>query len=152
MVDRVYRLEIHSVLLVFSTFLWTSAPLIFSLVHLPPPPLRYVSKYRGMDTVTHVGIFDPLLWTSAFLTFSLVHLPPPFPAWISIGVVFIQCVTGGWGGDRVVWRAYAGVIHYVFWPDFEPKKLLYHPNKNLGGEGGLRQINTCYQVPLMVNF
>ncbi len=60
---------------------------------------------------------QPLLWTSAPLTFSLVLLPPLllFPLWIIKGVhVFIQCVTGG------------------------------------GEIGGLRQKNTCRQVPLLI--
>ncbi len=41
--NRVYRLEIHSVMLVFSTLLWTSAPLTFSLVQLPRSPLPCVN-------------------------------------------------------------------------------------------------------------
>jgi hypothetical protein len=34
----------------FRPLLWTSAPLTFSLVHLPPPPTSFpgVNKYRGM--------------------------------------------------------------------------------------------------------
>ncbi len=53
--NRVYKLEIQSVMLVFSTPLMNySAPLTFSLVHLTPPPpppphpLVCVKKYRGM--------------------------------------------------------------------------------------------------------
>ncbi len=65
--------------------------------------------------------FRPLLWTSAPLTFLLVDLPPPPPpailVWISTGVR----------------------IHTVC-------------NRGVGeGIGGLRQINTCRQVPLLVN-
>jgi hypothetical protein len=33
-------------------------------------------------------------------------------------------------------------------PDSEPIKLLYHPKQKPRGGGGLRQINTCRQVPL----
>ncbi len=39
-------------------------------------------------------------------------------------------------------------LKLCFWPDSEPTQLLYHPNKNLGGEGTLRQLNTCRKVPL----
>ncbi len=48
--------------------------------------------------------------------------------------VFIQCVAGG---DRVVWRAYIGVIQYLFGqiPNLQSK-----------------QINTCRQVSVLVNF
>jgi hypothetical protein len=43
---RVYRLEIQSVILVFSTPLVKLRPSNFSLVHFPPLPS--VNKYRGM--------------------------------------------------------------------------------------------------------
>ncbi len=45
--NRVYRLEIQSVMLVFSSpLVWTSAPLTLSLVHLPPHHLLpCVNKY-----------------------------------------------------------------------------------------------------------
>jgi hypothetical protein len=33
---------------ILDPFLWTSAPLTFSLVHLPPSPLPCVNKYVGM--------------------------------------------------------------------------------------------------------
>jgi hypothetical protein len=55
------------------------------------------------------------------------------------------------GGDRDVWRASTGVIHYVF-DQIEPTKLLYHPKQKPRRGGGLRQINTCRQIPLQVNF
>jgi hypothetical protein len=47
-----------------------------------------------------------------------------------------------------VWRAYTntGVIHCVFDLIPDSTKLLYHP------PGGNKQINTCRQVPLQVNF
>ncbi len=53
------------------------------------------------------------------------------------------------------WRPYlAGVLHSVSdqIQKLEPTKLIYHPNQNLGSEGGLRQINTCRKIPLQVNF
>jgi hypothetical protein len=55
---------------------------------------------------------------------------------------FLQCVTGG---GRVVMRASTGVIHCVF--DQIPNLQNYF---NI--PGGFRQINTCCQVPLKVNF
>jgi hypothetical protein len=66
--------------------------------------------------------FQPLLWTSAPLTFSLVRLPPP---------PHIQCI-----------NKYTGLYSTI------------HTVCNGVGErmGGLRQINTCSQVPLLVNF
>jgi hypothetical protein len=45
--NRVYRLEMQSAMLVFSTPLVTSAPLTFSLVDLPPP-FPCVNKYSGI--------------------------------------------------------------------------------------------------------
>jgi hypothetical protein len=39
-----------------------------------------------------------------------------------------------------------------FWPDYEPKNCFTNPNKNIGREGGLTQINTCRQIPLQVDF
>ncbi len=41
----------------FRPLLWTSAPLSFSLVHLPPPPLPCVNKNRGtcIHTVCNRG-------------------------------------------------------------------------------------------------
>jgi hypothetical protein len=88
----------------------------------------FLIEFMIGDTVSHVGIFDPScelvnLWTP--LTFSLVRLPPPrFSVWISTGLFFIQCVTGG-GGDWVVCRAMSYTL--CIWPDSEPTKLLYHP-------------------------
>jgi len=38
------------------------------------------------------------------------------------------------------------------WPESEPTKLLYHPKQKPRRGEGLRQINTCLKVPLMVNF
>ncbi len=59
----------------------------------------------------------------------------------------MQCVTGG-GRDWVVWRAYTG--DYVF--DKIPNlQIVYHPKQKPRRGGGFRQINTCRQVPLLVN-
>ncbi len=97
--------------------------------------------------------FRPLMWTSAPLTFSLVHLPPssPFPVWISTEVCsHTVCNRGGRGLGCVesIYRSYTLCI----WPDSEPTKLLYHPKQKPRRGGCLRQINTCRQVPLLVNF
>jgi hypothetical protein len=53
-----------------------------------------------------------------------------------LGYVFIQCVTGGMGlcGQHI------------------QELLLYHPKQKPRRGGGLRQINTCRQVPLLVIF
>jgi hypothetical protein len=50
-----------------------------------------------------------------------------------------------------VWRAYTGVIHFVFDQISKLQNCFTTQNKNLGGKGGLRQINTCRQVPLLIN-
>ncbi len=92
--------------------------------------------------------FWPLLWSSAPLSFSLVDLPPPPPC---VNSIYTVCNRGEGGWNQVVWRASTGVLHSVL-DQTKPTKLFYHPNKNLGGEGGLRQINTCRQIPLQVNF
>ncbi len=94
--------------------------------------------------------FKLLLWTSAPITFSLVHLPS-LPVWISTGVcIYTVCNTGG--RDRVVWRAYTGVIHCVFDQIPNLQNCFTTPNKNLGGKGGFRQVNTFRQVHLQVIF
>jgi hypothetical protein len=59
------------------------------------------------------------------------------------GYVFIQCVKGG-EGDRIVWRAYKGVIHCVF--DQIPN--LQKPRRG----GGSRQINTLPPGPFTGKF
>jgi hypothetical protein len=64
--------------------------------------------------------FRPLLWTSAPLSFWLVHLPPsPLPCVNKNRGTCIHTVCNSLTGD---------------------------------GIGGLRQINTCRQVPLLVKF
>ncbi len=78
--------------------------------------------------------FLPLLWTCAPLTFSLVPYPlPPFPVWISSGVQYTVCNRRG--GDRVVWRAYAGVTDCVFDQIPNIHNCFTTPNINLGGKG-----------------
>ncbi len=41
-------------------------------------------------------------------------------------------------GDRVVWRAYTGIIHCLFYQIREPTKLFYHPKQKPRRGGGLR--------------
>ncbi len=76
-------------------------------------------------------------------------VPPllPFPVWISTGV---HIHTGRGRGSGCV----ESISRYTLciWPDSEPTKLLYHPKQKHRRGGGLRQINTCRQVPLLVNF
>ncbi len=90
--NRVDRIEIQSVMLVFSTTLVNYCPSDF-LTGLSPPlfPVRISSIYRSYTLFT-------------------------------------------------------------IWPDSEPTKLLYLPKQKPWRGGGLRQINTWYQVPLLVNF
>jgi hypothetical protein len=54
--------------------------------------------------------------------------------------------TGDGGGDRVVWKAYTGVIHCVF--EQIPKLV----QNCFTTPGGFRQTKTFRQVPLQVNF
>jgi hypothetical protein len=101
--NRVYRLEIQSVMLVFSTPLVTNTPL---------PSLQFTS--------------------------------PPYT------------VFNGGEVDRVVWRAYTGVIHCVFDQIPNLQNCFTTTNNNLGGEEAsnrcIKQINNCRQVPLLLNF
>ncbi len=56
--NRVYRLEVQSVMLVFTTSVVNySTPLTFSLVHLPPSSPSLLNKYRGtcIHTVCYRG-------------------------------------------------------------------------------------------------
>ncbi len=48
----------------FRPFLWTSAPLTFSLVHQPPPPslCPWVNKYRGMYSCTVCNMGGGIGW------------------------------------------------------------------------------------------
>ncbi len=78
--------------------------------------------------------------------------PPPLPGVNKyrggLCIYTVQCVT--WG-DRVVWRAFTGLIHWVFDQIPNLQNCFTTPNKTRRGRG-LRQINTCRQVPLQVNF
>jgi hypothetical protein len=64
--------------------------------------------------------------------------------------VFVQCVTGGGG----IWLCGKNIqeLYTVYLARFRPTELLYHPKQKHRRGGGLRQINTCRQVPLQVNF
>jgi hypothetical protein len=96
--NRVYRLEIQSVMLVFLT-----------------PLVKYCS--------------------SNLLTSSPPPSSPLFPVRLSTGLCFIQYVTMGGGGGRVVWRAYTGVIRCVFDQIPNLQNCFTTPNKNPGGRG-----------------
>ncbi len=113
---------------------------------------RSTSIFNLWEIQSVMWYFRPLLWTSTPLTFSMVHLPPSlslFPVWISTGVCIHAVCNGGGGGDRVVWREYIRSYTICIWPDSEPIKLLYHPRQKPLRRRGLRQINTCRQVPLL---
>ncbi len=81
--------------------------------------------------------FNPALWTIAPLP-SLQLTPPPPPPCLNKyrSLQSTQCVTGG--GDRVVWRAYSGVVHSVFDQISTYCNCFTTPNKNRknwAGEG-----------------
>jgi hypothetical protein len=87
---------------------------------------------------------------------NLRHVPPPPPPASMRELVqvyvFTQCVRGGEGGDRVVWRAYTGAIHCVFDQIRNLQNCFTTPKQKPRRGGGLRQLNTCRQVPLQVYF
>ncbi len=99
------------------------------------------------DIASHVGIFDPALWTSAPLTFSQIHLPRLSP---------LPKVKGQYLQTVCAWLGEGGVLSCVgdhSLQDFKTQNLQNYfttPNKNLGGEGGLRKVNTCRKVPIQV--
>ncbi len=79
--------------------------------------------------------------------------PPPLPkaivqyiqtscGWVGVGGGVLSCF-----GDHILQE-----FNILFWPDWEPTKLLYHPKQKPRRGGGLRQINTCRKVPLHDNF
>jgi hypothetical protein len=76
--NRVYRLELQSVVLVFSTPLvnYRSAPLTFSLVHLPPHPLSLCEKYRGTCIQFIRCVTAYWGWGGGAAGASDKHLPP----------------------------------------------------------------------------
>ncbi len=55
-------------------------------------------------------------------------------------------------GDRVVWTAYTGVIHCVFDQTPNLQNCFTTPKQKPRRGGGLRQINSCRQGLLQVNF
>ncbi len=98
--------------------------------------------------------FRPHLWTSVPLTQNWFTYPPPPPLLPCVNkykgmyYVYIQCIMGGSGCVESIYMSYTLCI----WPDSEPTKLLNHPTQKPRRGGGLRQINTCRHVPLLVNF
>jgi hypothetical protein len=109
---RVYKLEIQTVMLVFSTQLCELyASLTFSLVHIPHPSLCQSTVYK--DNV-----------------------------WLGGRRGVLSCV-----GDHILQE-----LNTLYLTRFRTYKIARPPQKNQGGEVGLRQINTCRKVPLLVNF
>ncbi len=51
-----------------------------------------------------------------------------------------------------MWRAYTGVIHCVFGQILNQQIFALPPQTKRRRGGGLRQINTCRKLPLLVNF
>ncbi len=86
---------------------------------------------------------------------SLQFTSPP-PIWVNKyrsihSIQCVSCVTGG--ADWIMGRACKWVICTLcIWPDSKHTKLLRHPKQKPGIGGGLRQINTCRQVPLLLGF
>jgi hypothetical protein len=76
--------------------------------------------------------------------------PHPLPCENKYRVCIYTVCNGGGGSGCVesIHRSYTLCI----WPDSEPTKSLYHPKQKLRRRGGLRQKNTCRQVPLQVDF
>ncbi len=84
-----------------------------------PKCCPYCCLIASGDTVSHVGISTQLCeLLPLYLLFSSPPPPPHLNKYRSLQST--QCVTGG--GDRVVWRAYSGVLHSVF---DQILKLLY---------------------------
>ncbi len=71
--------------------------------------------------------------------------PPPLP-WVNKYRGMNSCSVQK--GVESTSKSYTMCI----WQDSEPTKLLYHPKQILRRGGGLGQINTFHQVPLLVNF
>jgi hypothetical protein len=82
------------------------------------------------------------------------------PTFCKVKVQYIQtvCGWGGMGGGGAGMLSCVGdhilqEFNIVFLTRFRTYKNCFTtPNKNLGGEGGLRHIYTCRKVPLQVNF
>ncbi len=83
--------------------------------------------------------------------FSRSTLPPPVPKYN----IYTDSVWGG-GGAMGVLSPVGDPILQEFdtlcLTRFKPTKFLYHPKQNPRRGGGLRQMNTCRIVPLLVNF
>ncbi len=107
--------------------------------------------------VSQVGIFVP---SCEILPLYLSHwFPSPFPC-VNMyrSTVRIYTVCNGGGGEGGIGLCVQHILLYMsctlcIWPDSEPTKLLYHPRQKKNRRGGsLRHINTCRQIPLLVNF
>ncbi len=105
-----------------------------------------IIEFRDWRYSQSCCIFDPSCELAPLYLFS--SSPAPLPVGISTGL--IQCVTRGRRSGCVesIYRSYTPCI----WPDSEPAELLNHRKQKSRRGGGLRQINTCRQVPSQVNF
>jgi hypothetical protein len=116
--------------------------LLYRTAPLPHPPLQ-CGKVSPLHPSTP---FILPLWLGPLASPPLPpHLPPPHSELIRYRCIkgtlqyikyteylFIQSVTGG---DRVVWRAYTGVIHCVFDHIHNRQNCLTTQNNKLVGEG-----------------
>ncbi len=136
--NRFHRLEIQSVLLVFSTPLVNWRHLNLLTGSSPPPPPFPVW------TSTVPEFIDPVFTkTSPKRSFSmnenerfgLVFAKTGFIKSDTGVCIYAVCNGGGGEGDRVVWRASTGVLHCVFDQILNLQNCFTTPNKNRGGAG-----------------
>jgi hypothetical protein len=118
--------------------------------HLKNLPVKGLSG-RCLSGFIYRRYSQSALGTVAPLTFSLVQHPPPFPV---LKVQYIRTVCGweGVGGLSPVGDHILQEFNTLHLTRFRTNKIDRPPQKNLGGKGGLRQINTCLKVHLQVNF
>ncbi len=141
------------------TFLKIAGPPVFNSGSNEP---SHALQFKWLDNtfnrvywleIQSCWYFRPLLWTSTPLTFSLVHLPPPpLPVWISTGKCIHAVYNGEGRGSGCVEGIYStGVIctlYTVYLTRFRTYKFALPPQTEPRRGGGLRQINTCRQVPV----
>ncbi len=88
--------------------------------------LLVFNRVYRLEIVSHVGIFDPLV--KQHLSYLLTSSPPPSPSppsCVNKYRVCIYTVCKRGEGDRVVWRAYTGVIHCAF--ELIPNLQIFFP-------------------------
>ncbi len=108
---------------------------------------RCLSDWRYSQSCWY---FRPSVVNCCPLTFSLGQLSPsPLSCIQNIQTVY------GWGGGGVlspVETILCRSLTLRIWPDEKPTRLLDHPKQKPRRGGGLRQINTCREVPFHANF